>query len=158
MSAVARILVGTDFSAESSRALGIAAGIARGLDAEIVLLHVHEPPDAAPLPAGAAERREQARVEMDRSRRSLESGEIRVRALLRPGDPATEILRVALSQSAGLIVIGTHGVSAAHPLLLGSVADRVVRYASLPVLVVPDPARRPDPRPGPAQPPPSAMS
>jgi len=142
MTAVDRILVGTDFSPESELALELAADLARRLDAEIVLLHVDELPEAAPLPVTAVARRERARVELDRSRQTLEGSDVRVQVLLRPGDPAREILRVAASHAAGVIVVGTHGASAAAALLLGSVADRVVRYASLPVLVVPHPSRR----------------
>jgi nucleotide-binding universal stress UspA family protein len=152
VAALDRILVGTDFSASSDKALGLAADMARCLDAEVVLLHVNEHAETAPLPVAALERRDRARIELARSRRVLEDGNVRVKALLRPGDPAREILRVAGSQGAHVIVIGTHGATSTATLLLGSVADRVVRYAAIPVVVVPDVTRRPAtipaPRPG----------
>lgn len=143
MPAIDRILLGTDFSPTSNKALEFTGEIARRLDAEVVLLHVNEPPEIAPLPDDAAQRRERARGELDRSRRELEDANVRVRVLLRPGDPAGEILRMATVHDARVIVIGTHGATAATALLLGSVADRVVRHAAVPVLVIPDDVREP---------------
>jgi nucleotide-binding universal stress UspA family protein len=143
VASVDRILVGTDFSASSAKAVDLAADMARGMDADVVLLHVNEHPETAPLPVAAVQRRNRARDELARSRRQLEDGNVRVKALLRPGDPAREILRIATSHGAHVIVIGTHGATSTATLLLGSVADRVVRYAAIPVVVVPDVARRP---------------
>ena len=143
MSPLRPILVPLDFSASSDGALEIAIALARRLDVEVVLLHVDSGVGTAPLGVEDVERRSRARTELDRSKQALESVSIPVRVLLRPGDPAREILRVARSHSPGLIVLGTHGHSVATAPLLGSVADRVVRYAPFPVLVVPDPARRP---------------
>jgi nucleotide-binding universal stress UspA family protein len=151
MPSIERILVGTDFSPTSAQAVALAADVARRLDAELVLLHVDELPQTAPMSASAIAHRERARGELDRSRRALEGDELRVQALLRPGDPAREILRIATSHGAAMIVVGTHGATARSALLLGSVADRVVRYATAPVLVVPLSSRVPDaipPAPG----------
>ena len=138
MQAIDRILLGTDFSPGSHRALEFAGEMARRLDAEVVLLHVNEAPEMAPPASDAAQRRQRARGELDRSRRQLEEAQVRVRVLLRPGDPAGEILRMATVHDARVIVVGTHGATAMSALLLGSVADRVVRHADVPVLVIPD--------------------
>ena len=143
MSPLRPILVPLDFSASSDGALEIAIALARRLDVEVVLLHVDSGVGTAPLGVEDVERRSRARTELDRSKQALESVSIPVRVLLRPGDPAREILRVAAAHTPGVIVVGTHGASAAKTPLLGSVADRVMRYAPHPVLVVPDPARRP---------------
>jgi nucleotide-binding universal stress UspA family protein len=150
MDVAVRILVGTDFSPTAERALSLAGEVARGLGAEIVLLHVDEIPETAPLAEVAAARREHARVALESLRQTLalSGGDVSVQVLLRPGDPAREILRVAAANGARVIVIGTHGESAAG-LLLGSVSDRVVRYAAVPVLVVPDSMRRPSAAPPP---------
>jgi len=137
------ILVATDFSVASGLALDLASTLARRLGQEVVLLHVDEGPETAPPSEAGVARRERARRELERCRRELEALGVQVRSVLRPGDPAREILRVAAASPPGVIVIGTHGASPVRTTLLGSVADRVMRYAPHPVLVVPDPARRP---------------
>ncbi len=64
-----------------------------------------------------------------------------MKTLLRPGVAHGEIVAAARAEGADLIVIGTHGYGGVDRLLLGSVADRVIRLSSCPVLSV----RRPDP-------------
>jgi nucleotide-binding universal stress UspA family protein len=61
---------------------------------------------------------------------------------MRAGDPATEILRAAPVQRAGLIAMPTHGRTGLRRVLLGSVAEAVVRRSPLPVLLVRRAARR----------------
>lgn len=141
MAAIERILVPTDFSSDSAFALALAQETAKRFSAEIILLHVDDEAATAPPSPAALSRRERARFELERSRRELERLGIPVRVLLRPGDPAREILRVAGTHNVGAIVLATHGWPRAGTLLLGSVADRVIRHASLPVLVVRHPAR-----------------
>jgi nucleotide-binding universal stress UspA family protein len=142
MGEIGPILMATDFSTNSGLALDLAATLAHRFDEEVVLLHVDDSTTSAPLDEAAAARRELARLELERGRALLEEHGVRARVVLRPGDPAREILRVAAVHMPGVIVVGTHGASAAKTPLLGSVADRVMRYAPHPVLVVPDPARR----------------
>jgi nucleotide-binding universal stress UspA family protein len=142
MAELGPILMATDFSGSAVLALELAATLARRLEQEVVLLHVDERAEVAPLSAAAAARRERSRCELERCRQRLEEQGVHARVVLRPGDPAREILRVAATHLPGVIVIGTHGRSPASTPLLGSVADRVMRYAPYPVLVVPDPARR----------------
>lgn len=145
MGALGPILVATDFSRSSENALELATTLAQRLDEEVVLLHVDEVSETAPLSELALARRELARRELDRCQRMLGDANVRARVMLRPGDPAREILRVAATHPPGVIVVGTHGASPSSTPLLGSVADRVMRYAPHPVLVVPHPARRPPP-------------
>jgi nucleotide-binding universal stress UspA family protein len=137
------ILMATDFSASSQLALELAAALAHRFAEPVVLLHIDEGPDSAPVSEAAATRRELARRELERCRLFLADMGVEAQVFLRPGDPAREILRVADAQTPGVIVLGTHGRSPASTPLLGSVADRVMRYAPRPVLVVPDPTRRP---------------
>lgn len=143
MGEIGPILMATDFSTNSALALDLAGTLAHRFNEEVVLLHVDDSSTSAPLDEAGAARRELARLELDRCRQMLEAQGVRARVMLRPGDPAREILRVAAAHMPGVIVVGTHGASAAKTPLLGSVADRVMRYAPHPVLVVPDPARRP---------------
>jgi universal stress protein A len=140
---VASVLVAVDFSPNSEAALEMTAKLASALCLEAVLLHVDPSPETAPLPAEAVGRRDVARSALERSRQSMMEFGVPTVTLLRPGDPAQEILRVALARSPCLIVLGSHGNSPAATPLLGSVADRVVRYSPFPVLVVPDESRRP---------------
>jgi len=72
-----------------------------------------------------------ARVSERLARRGL-----RTRVVVRAGDPATEILRAAPAERADLIAMSTHGRTGLRRVLLGSVAEAVVRRASLPVLLV----------------------
>ena len=136
-----RILLASDFSADATVALEMAKETAQRFEAEVLVLHVDQGAVAAPLSAEAAARREGARGRLASICNELARDQIPALPLLRTGDPAREILRVAADRGVSLIVIGTHGaaLSRSH-LLLGSVADRVLRYASAPVLTV----RHPD--------------
>ena len=137
-----RILLATDFSGDSALALELAKETARRFDAEVIVLHVDEGPEAAPLSPAAALRRDQARLKLERVREELAEEQIRASTLLRPGDPAREILRIATSRTVGMIVIATHGWTRSSNLLLGSVADRVLRHAPQPVRTVRHPDRQ----------------
>lgn len=141
-----RILFATDFSPYAALALDLAGETARGLQAEVVVLHVDATAEAAPLSLEALSRREAARQGLEKAQQRLRDANVTASTLLRPGDPAREILRVATLQAARMIVVASHGWTRSSTLLLGSVADRVVRYAPVPVLVVRHPDRRaPDP-------------
>ncbi|HEY8504976.1 MAG TPA: universal stress protein, partial [Gemmataceae bacterium] len=71
--------------------------------------------------------------------------DIRVEHVFLEGDPATEINRYAAEASIDLIVVGTHGRTGAERLLMGSVAERVLRGAPCSVLVVKMARRHPEP-------------
>ncbi|MFN8545829.1 MAG: universal stress protein [Candidatus Binatia bacterium] len=141
MDPIGRILVPLDFSPSATFALDWAEEFARRLDAELVLLHVNQP--GAVLPGSDLARNEDAlaRAELDRIAQALVARGRRARALVRPGSPSEEIVRLAAEERVGLIVMGTHGRSDVAHLLLGSVADRVVRRAACPVLTVRHPDR-----------------
>jgi nucleotide-binding universal stress UspA family protein len=131
---VERILVPTDFSLCSLNALGYGEELARRLDAELLVMHVETAPVAvskmANVPHAAAER------ELARTADQLRRQNLRVRALLRTGAADREILEAAEAERASLIVMGTHGRKGVSRVLLGSVAERVVRSAPCPVLTV----------------------
>jgi nucleotide-binding universal stress UspA family protein len=146
--AIKRILVPTDFSPCSSAALDHAAFLAERLDASLEVLHVLEPPQfMAPevsmqLPGGpmqtlAQVARAQAGRDMERflaplRRRTM----LPVRQRIELGDPCDVILRLAEGSRYDLIVIGTHGRTGLAHLLMGSIAEKVVRQSSCPVLTV----------------------
>lgn len=140
----AKLLVPTDFSASAEAATARAVDLAQRYGAELILLHVYEPPAAyegfvfdrelmGSLEAIARERLERARAQVVRT--AVESGKpITVDAQLAKGSPADVILTAAHASGCDLVVLGTHGRSGLSHLLLGSVAERVVRHARCAVL------------------------
>jgi nucleotide-binding universal stress UspA family protein len=137
------ILVPTDFSDCSDAALKYGRELAKAFGATVHLLHVvHDPysqpwsAEAFPTPLGdlLEEWQSQARARMA----TLVPVEDRplVRICVVVGSPFFEIVRYAKEQQIDLVVIGTHGRGAIGHMLLGSVAERVVRKAPCPVLTV----------------------
>ena len=108
--------------------------LARRLGAELVLLHVAGVPVAGSRTAtsahAGAERELEATVE------EVVHHGVKARSLLREGAPDEEIIAAAAAERASLIVVGTHGRTGLAHVLLGSVAERVVRAAPCPVLTV----------------------
>ena len=146
-----RILCAVDFSRASGSTLEAAADQARRHGAELTLLHVREPPPAAavkgfappPVPSAA----EAVEVGRQLARWREEATRLagrEVRAELASGSPAAEIVRLARQGNHDLVVVGTHGRTGFRRLVLGSVAERVVREAPCPVLVVRPPEDRGD--------------
>ncbi len=137
------ILVPVDFSSPSSQALGYAAGLARSFGAKLTLLNVVEPigamPDFAanPLVRDLREVSAQAKEALKRlvARAQLEPAWIET-LLVRHGTPFHEISEAAALLKSDLIVLATHGYTGLKHVLLGSTAERVVRHAPCPVLVV----------------------
>jgi nucleotide-binding universal stress UspA family protein len=135
------ILQPTDFSPYSDLALQIAGSLARDYHARLVILHVGRPPvrslespvAAAPLP-GEWHREE---LEQQLRQQTVPNLEPAPEYLLTFADaPGDEILRVAEELRCDLIVLGTHGRTGLGRLLLGSVAEQVVRRAHCPVLTI----------------------
>jgi nucleotide-binding universal stress UspA family protein len=137
-----RILVATDFAESAERALACAVQLARRHGAELVLLHVYMDLPAYPeITAGQVEAiyEEQRRwidSALERRARSARSEGLRARALLRTGPAASTIADTAREEGADLLVVGTHSRSGLDRLIVGSVAERVVRLAACPVLVI----------------------
>jgi nucleotide-binding universal stress UspA family protein len=135
------ILHPTDFSRYSENAWRVACSLARDYGANLLVLHVREVPVAVYGEFGTvppdtydaeALRRELATVEPTVSGLSVERR-------LTEGNPAAEIVRVAKENNCDLIVLGTHGRTGLGRLLMGSVAEQVVRKATCPVLTVKTP-------------------
>jgi universal stress protein A len=129
-----RVLAAVDFSICSLAALEYAEELARQFGAELVLLHATGAPS---MPAEVSHvGAEAAKRALTRSVERLRQHGLTVRGLPCPGAPADEILRVAEAERASVIVMGTHGRSGLARVLMGSVAERVVRGAPCPVLTV----------------------
>lgn len=143
MGAHRRILCAIDFSPASLAALRQADDLAYSLGARLTVLHVVPDPLQQPWSAEAyalniadleAAWINRANADLSRLARSCKSHPV---TLCRVGKPAAEILDYARTESADLIVAGSHGHGALARMILGSVADRLVRQAPCPVLTVP---------------------
>lgn len=137
-----RLLVPVDLTSEDPHEARFAAGLARALGAEIVLLHVIdyvpvvlpiELPSGQPMPQLHVVR-EAAQKKLDRIAAGL--GFERVRTLVEVGPAAATIVETAAREAADQIVIGSHGRRAVSRWILGSVADRVAHTAACPVTIV----------------------
>lgn len=139
---VRRILVATDFAESAEQALDYATELARTQAAELVLLHVYVEPPPYPEVASAQvatiyeEQRRWVETALEERGRRARGAGLLARSLVRTGSPAAVIARTAEEEGADMVVVGTHGRSGLDRLLLGSVAERVVRLAPCPVLVV----------------------
>lgn len=140
MTSIHTILFPTDFSDDAQAAFALAAALARDYGATLIVLHVATPPPfvsygelqlALQSPDGY-------RRQLEDELRRYEGADPRTRVVhrLENGDPAAEILRVARETGSDLIVIGTHGRTGLGRLLMGSVAENVLRKAPCPVLTV----------------------
>jgi len=132
---VRRIVYATDFSSYSNQAYFHAVALAEHHRASLAVVYVYVPgsgtPDGA-VPDADALRYWKSQLEQIRP---LNPG-IQVQHVLVEGDPATEIVRHAREVNADLIVMGTHGRTGLDRLLMGSVAEKVMRDAQCSVLVV----------------------
>ena len=141
---IRRILVPHDFSEHSDAALAHADGLARLSRASLHLLHVIQPPPLhAVTPAGPVqiampvEVTDAARIEArELLRRIARSSRADAQVHVEEGSPTAVICRFAERHRTDLIVMGTHGRAGLAHLLLGSVAERVLRRAPCPVLTV----------------------
>lgn len=139
-----KILVALDLSEHSRVAMRYAAELARAFSAEVIACHVVEHVGMiAALPAGSEAyfppnlvevQSKRAREEAERLIRELSIARARVE--IREGKAFVEIVRLARDEDVDLIVVGTHGWGAIAHVLLGSVAEKVVRKAPCPVLTV----------------------
>jgi nucleotide-binding universal stress UspA family protein len=138
-----KILAPTDFSEHSALALETAMDLARP-GGTVILCHVV---DDAPLTYGyigvavptqemLARLAKEAEREMQALKPKVERPEITLERRVVHGNPFLEIVRVAEEESVDLIVLGTHGRTGIKHFLIGSVAEKVLRKAPCPVLVV----------------------
>jgi nucleotide-binding universal stress UspA family protein len=140
-----RILAPTDFSKHAANALKYGVAFARKFNAELHLLHVVQdlamfiPDMVAVTPAVAPtveELSKSVHAAFDHLVRNHDLGGIKVIRQVREGSPFAEIVRYAREAEIDLIVCGTHGRNALMQMLLGGVAEKVVRKAPCPVLTV----------------------
>ncbi len=138
-----RIVVPIDFSEQARSAVAVAQDMAAqsGPNETSEVLGVHVLPDLSPAepgklwntvgPASRIEHATQALQEwLEEGKQKLDHVDVAI------GDPGAEICRIATERKADLIVLPSHGRTGLQRLLIGSVAERVVRLAPCPVLVL----------------------
>jgi len=142
-----KILVATDFSRASELALEAAAILARQFSASVTLVHCFDPTPFAPLATRNASGADQLAVEqqvekkihdeLERLRREKLADVADVKVALIVGASAADgICHYATKENTDLIVLSTHGRTGLSHLLIGSVAEKVVRHAPCPVLTL----------------------
>lgn len=145
MDPIKKILCPTDFSASSELACALAVELASKLGGSVEFVHVVQPPVYVgweDSPAGLAataqlieQTRERAEQQLKAAAAKFTGRGVEIHWQLQDGTPHQQIAE--LSTQVDLIVMGTHGRTGLPHLLLGSVAERVVRTASCPVMTVP---------------------
>ena len=151
MTTFQRILVPTDFSNCSQLACDMAMKLALTYGSSIELVHVYEPPawQGFVIPELVVSMPNEASTSLNefvqtRTRRSLDhlveklqrAGVAQVRHRTESGEPGAVLVRLVEEEKFDLIVMGTHGRKGFERLVMGSVAERVVRQAKCPVLTV----------------------
>jgi nucleotide-binding universal stress UspA family protein len=149
---IRKILCPTDFSEPSYLGLETANEIAVHFSSELILVHVIPPAHHVPGPGIAGFDVSLYIQEMNvNSQKSLSElvknridPKITSQTIVTQGNAANQIVNLAASQKADLIVIATHGLSGFKRFIFGSVAEKVVRNALCPVITVPGPQEEDD--------------
>ena len=138
------IVCATDFGEASERAARRAVELARALGARLEVVHVWEIPVIAALdgpvvlgPAETARVTSHLQQQLDAAVEGCREPGLEVHGRLVEGVPDREVVRLASELGADLIVVGTHGRRGLARMILGSIADRIVRTSPVPVVVVP---------------------
>jgi nucleotide-binding universal stress UspA family protein len=140
-----RILIPTDFSEASESAVMYGRALAEAFNASLHILHVIEDPFVygwtgegymPDIPSFRETLREQSNKQLDKVLSSPERERFNAQVISKFGAPFVEIVRYAKEQEIDLIVMGTHGRGPIAHMLMGSVAEKVVRKAPCPVLTV----------------------
>ncbi len=146
---VNKILVPVDYSDSGDAAMAYAVLLAKEYDAEMHLMHVYEQPTTfvdsgftgAPIPAETSPallNEEEAKLN-----RVMPAEGVKFRHSFVVGTPAEALVDYAKDNQIDLVVMGTHGRTGISRLLMGSVAEGVVRNAPCPVLTIKQPANEP---------------
>jgi universal stress protein A len=136
---ISRILVPVDFSEFSRKALSYAFGMAAQFGAEVTLVHVVEPfiyPTEWMLPLPQTDFVAARKAILEEMKALAAKFPTTGEPIVVEGRPSQEIVRIAKARNVDLIIIGTHGYSGLKHVLIGSVAEHVVRQAPCPVLTV----------------------
>jgi universal stress protein A len=144
MLSIKKILSPTDFSDASLVGLAAAVDLARLFQAELLvanIIAVLPPQPSDPnfeweVPEYESILHKDAEVKLAELIKTAVPAGITARSILGHGHPAKEIIRIAEEEKVEMVVIATHGHTGWHHLLLGSVAEKVIRHSPCPVLAV----------------------
>ncbi len=134
-----KILVGYDGSQQSEKAIDVALSLAQCIDSHVLVFAVARPPEpltSVEVDAVLDDAREHYEEGFKRVRERAQSHEIEVETAIAVGHPAEQIIHKAAVEHADLIILGRRGMSLFEKWLLGSISERVLRYAHCPVMVV----------------------
>jgi universal stress protein A len=137
-----KILFPTDFSHCGDSALRMATALASDWGARLIIVHVEEPPLAyggGEMYYGVPEPRTADLAKMLEAVKPADE-HVAYEHRLITGEPAEAVVRLAEAENVDLIVLGTHGRTGFSRLLMGSVAEAIVRTAKCPVLTLKQPA------------------
>jgi nucleotide-binding universal stress UspA family protein len=139
---LSQILVATDFSEASEVAMDYGRALARTFDSALHLLHVMENQFLRPMPVDPYQHKTATSARLGQRLTDEDRTALHAHAVLETSDNAAdEIVKYAGAHNIDLIVMGTHGRGAMAQLLMGNVAEKVVRTAPCPVLTVRHPER-----------------
>jgi nucleotide-binding universal stress UspA family protein len=141
---IKRVLVPIDFSEHSKNALQYAISFAKQFKSELLLVYVVEPTiypadfsfGQVAVPSIENELRERGKTELDNLLKTQVGTALTARAIVKTGKPFLEIIDLAVEEDVDIIVIATHGHTGVEHILFGGTAEKVVRKAPCPVLVV----------------------
>ncbi len=138
---IRKIMVPTDFTVYSDHAIEYAIMVARKFEAKILLIHVIEPfaysvTDTVQIIDHYTALKTVAKPILENLQKRLLKKGLKVDSILLDGNPYLEIVKKTREAGVDLIIMGTHGRTGIEHILMGSVAERVVRLAPCPVLTV----------------------
>jgi len=134
-----KILVGYDGSPQSEKAVDVALSLAVCIDATVLAFSVARPPEpatAVELEAMLDDAREHFEEGFKKLLERAKSHDVELQTAMAVGHPAEQIIHRAETDHIDLIILGRRGMSLFEKWLLGSVSERVLRYAHCPVMVV----------------------
>jgi len=148
MIAVSKILVPVDFSLGSKLVVEYAVALAQTLKASVTLLHVRELPGSmSSIVPGSDNARDGEKAHAFAQERldllcaeTRKHTDVEMRTLVHQGSPIQEIIALGRSGTFDMVVMGTHGRTGLQQVLMGSVAEAVVRRGTFPVLTIHLPA------------------
>lgn len=140
---ISNIILASDLSNSSKFAFQVARAIASDYQAKLLIVHVTVPPAVLYTGEGILPPQlpvvNDDHIHKDLKELVTKASLPKVEYCIVDGDPSSEILRIAAESKADLIIMGTHGRSGLGRLLMGSVAEKVLRHATCPVLTVKTP-------------------
>jgi nucleotide-binding universal stress UspA family protein len=139
-----RVLVGTDGSNAAEKAVDHAIQLCKSMGAELIVVSVVDLESVSGIEQTDEEvyRRVQSDLEkraneiLDNVEKKADKEKVLVKKIVQVGDPADVIVELAKREKVDLTVVGTKGLLGAKRVVLGSTAEKIVRWASIPVLVV----------------------